>query len=248
MHPLFELRDQSQLESRTSPFNVRGVVYCRMLEDARAVPGGVTAFRKGLAEEGVADFFAQSFRWTEWYDALPMNAATLVLARMAGVEPEIMARFGGETTARQLVPRMFRILLGFAGIGAAAQHISWILPWFFDFGDVRVIGAGNDSTSLLLSDVPAALAATYVNSILGFMAATAELIGRAPATASYTDVTTTGERDGFARVSIRCTLTSRLRDDGRVVPGTIATRETTDADSRETAILMVKTAKAATAQ
>ncbi len=243
MHPLFELHDQPQLEPRTSPFNVRGVVYCRMLEEARAIPGGVTAFRKGLAGEGVADFFTQAFRWTDWYDALPMNAATLVLARMAGVEPEVMARFGGETTARQLVPRMFRILLGFAGMGAATQHISWILPWFYDFGDARVLAAGNESTSLLLSDVPRALAATYVNTILGFMAATAELIWRTPATVEYTDVTMTGERDGFARVSMRCTLRSRRREDGPVLPGTIAPSGTTDADSRETAIVMVKPAQ-----
>jgi hypothetical protein len=194
-----------------------------MLEDARALPGGVAAFRKGLAEEGVADFFTQAFRWTDWYDALPMNAATLVLARMAGVEPESMARLGGETTAQQLVPRMFRILFGFAGVGAAAQHASWILPWFYDFGDVRVLAADDDSTSLLLSDVPRAMAATYVNSILGFMSATAELIWRAPATVAYTDVTTTGEREGFARVSVRCTLTSRrspasARRQGSLVP------------------------------
>jgi hypothetical protein len=104
---------------------------------------------------------------------------------------------------------MFRILLGFAGIGAAAQHISWILPWFYDFGDARVLTASDDSTSLLLSDVPKAMAATYVNTILGFMGATAELIAHAPAIVTYTDVTMTGEREGFARLSVRCTLTSR---------------------------------------
>ena len=242
MHPLFELHDQTQLEPRTSPFNVRGVVYCRMLEDAAAIPGGVTAFRKGLADEGVADFFSQSFRWTDWYDALPMNAATLVLARMAGVEPEVMARIGGETTARQLVPRMFRILLGFAGIGAATQHISWMLPWFYDFGHARVLAAGDDSASLLLLDVPGIMAATYVNSILGFMAATAELIGRAPATVAYTDVTVTGERDGFACLSTRCMLSSLRGSDTPAPPGRIAPREP-NPDSRETAIIMVKPAQ-----
>src|SRR5215468_10852319 len=116
MHPLFDVADWAKLVPGTSPFKVRGVAYCRMLEDACALPGGITAFRRGLAEHRAAGFFAQPFRWTDWYDAVPLNAGTLVLARMSGVEPEMMARIGGEMAARHLVPRMFRILLGLGGI------------------------------------------------------------------------------------------------------------------------------------
>ena len=206
MHPLFEFGDASQLEPGNSPFNVRGVAYCRMLQDASALPGGITAFRKGLAEGNASCFFAQAFRWTEWYDAVPLNAGTIVLARMTGVDPEMMARIGGEMAARHLVPRMFRVLLGLGSIRSAVQHISWVLPWFYDFGNARVLSATDDSTSVLLSDVPKITAATYVNTVLGFMAATAELIGRSPAVVEYNDVTMTGERDGFARVSMRCTI------------------------------------------
>ena len=206
LHPLFEFGEGSRLEPGQSPFRVRGVAYCRMLEDANALPGGITAFRKGLAEGNASGFFAQSFRWMEWYDALPLNAGTLVLARMTGVAPEMMARIGGEMAARHLVPRMFRVLLGLSGIRGAVQHISWVLPWFYDFGNARVLSATDDSTSVLLSDVPKIVAATYVNTVLGFMAATADLIGRTPATVEYADVTMTGERDGFARLSMRCTV------------------------------------------
>jgi hypothetical protein len=70
----------------------------------------------------------------------------------------------------------------------------WVLPWFYDFGNVRVLSATDDSTSVLLSDVPKITAATYVNTVLGFMAATAELIGRSPSTVEYNDVAMTGER------------------------------------------------------
>lgn len=207
MHPLFEVADWAKLVPGTSPFKARGVAYCRILEDACALPGGITAFRRGLAEHRADAFFAQGFRWTDWYDAVPLNAGTLVLARMSGVEPEMMARIGGEMAARHLVPRMFRILLGLGGIRTAVQHISWILPWFYDFGDARVVTATDRVTSVLLTDVPKVMAGTYVNTILGFMAATAELIGGPPATVAYSDVTMTGERDGFTRLSLRCTVT-----------------------------------------
>jgi hypothetical protein len=207
MRPLFDVADWAKLAPGTSPFNVRGVAYCRMLEDASVLPGGITAFRRGLAAYGAAPFFGQAFRWTDWYDAVPLNAGTLVLARMSGVEPEMMARIGGEMAARHLVPRMFRILLGLGGIRTAVQHISWVLPWFYDFGDARVLSNTDRSTSVLLSDVPKVMAATYVNTIVGFMAATADLIGGPAATVAYSDVTTTGERDGFARLTMRCTIT-----------------------------------------
>lgn len=206
MDPLFDARDWAKLEPGTSPFNVRGVAYFRLLQDASTLPGGIAAFRKGLAEENAADFFAQSFHWSDWYDAVPLNIGTLVLARLTGVEPEMMARLGGEMAAKHLVPRLFRILLGLGGMSAAVQHISWVLPWFYDFGQARVLSASDETTSVLLSDVPKVLAATYVNTILGFMAATAELIHRAPAAVSYTDVLVTGDKDGFDRLSMRCTL------------------------------------------
>jgi hypothetical protein len=218
MHPLFNVGDWAKLAPGTSPFKVRGVVYCRILEDASALPGGITAFRRGLAEHNAAEFFAQAFRWTDWYDAVPLNAGTLVLARMTGVEPEMMARIGGEMTARHLVPRMFRILLGLGGMRTAVQHVSWLLPWFYDFGDARVVTATDRVTSVLLSDVPKVMAAVYVNTILGFAAGTADLMGGPPATVAYSDVTMTGERDGFARMSMRCTITQTEPRQARPFP------------------------------
>jgi hypothetical protein len=186
-----------------------------MLDEARKLPGGIGAFHRGLAHEGLDGFFMQSFRWTEWYDALHIVKANLVMASMGGVEPEMMARIGGETTARELVPRMFRVLLGLGGLAGAAQHVPWVLPWFFDFGEARVLAATNDSVTVLLSNVPDVLATTYVNAILGFMAGTAELIKRVPATVSCTNVTRTGERDGFARLSLRCTVTQERAPESR---------------------------------
>lgn len=207
MHPLFDVADWAHLVPGTSPFNVRGVTYCRMLQDASTLSGGIPAFRKGLTELGFDGFFAQPFRWTDWYDAVPLNAGTLVLARLSELEPEMMARIGGEMTARHLVPRMFRILLGLGGIRAAVQHISWVLPWFYDFGEARLLSGTDRAMTVLLSDVPKVMAATYVNTIVGFMAGTADLMGGPSTTIAYSDVTMTGERDGFARLSMRCTIT-----------------------------------------
>lgn len=176
MDPLFEILDTVRVPPGTSPFHVRGLLYEQILKHAGAMPGGVPGLLAQIEDEQIRTFMKQRFRWTEWYDALPMTPVQAALCRMQKGEFETLTRQRARLAAESLVPRLFRVVLGMGNPKAAAGHLPRLLAQNYDFSDVS-LQVGQGEGTALFRKVPRAIAPSFVNVVVGLIEGALGLMG-----------------------------------------------------------------------
>lgn len=202
-HPLFEIAEELLIAPGRSPFHARGVLYDRILRSAAAAPGGVPALLEQIRDERVRAFADQTFRWSEWYDALPMvpiQAALCRLHRNGDFETQVRRR--ARAAAEALVPKVFQVVLRLGSPKAAATHVPRLFAYYYDFYDGDVTSQ-EESGHGTLRGVPRIIAPGFVNTVLGLIEGGLHLLGARSIVGEYTDVTPGEPRHGFETIDCR---------------------------------------------
>ena len=210
MHELFRLDETLPVPPGTSPFNLRGVSYARLLEDAKALPGGVERFLDELVDHRVRDFMRQKFQFMNWYDAFPLLPCAVTMTRIQDRPLEAHMRETGRESMRKLIPSMFRVLSRLGGPRLAASHAPRLFQMYFDFVEFKVTYVDDDGGTGTVSGVPLYLAPVAVNLVLGFIAGVLESLGAKEIVSGYRDVAVSGCRGGFDLVTCRGEFAWRL--------------------------------------
>jgi hypothetical protein len=210
MHESFRLDETVPVPPGTSPFNLRGVSYARVLEDAKTLPGGVDRFLDELVDHRVRDFMRQKFQFMTWYDALPLLPCAVTMTRINDRPLEAHMRAKGRESMRKLIPSMFRILSRLGGPRLAASHAPRLFQTYFDFLEFRLTYVNDDGGSGTISGVPLYLAPVVLNLSIGFINGALESLGAMDIGASYRDLTVSGSRGGFDLVTCHSDFKWRL--------------------------------------
>lgn len=196
MDRLLEITERLPIAPGGSPFHARGLFYDQVVKHGAQVPGGFQAFLGHIKDERVREFMQQKFKWTEWYDALPMTAVQHALCRAEGSDFETAVRRRARLSAETLVPRLFRVIIGMGNPKAAAEHLPRILAQNYDFGDVRFDVSGNEGHGHL-ANVPAILAPGYFNTVMGLVEGGLRLMGMKTVEYSSVKVTVGTPQHGY---------------------------------------------------
>jgi hypothetical protein len=207
MHELFTLSEILPVDPGTSPFRVRGVIYDRIIEHARQMPGGLAAFSSELKDERVRRFANQQFRFTSFYDSLPVTPMQIALSRMQGVDFETATRRRAGDGAHQLIPRMFRLILGFSRPRAWALHAPRLTSEYCGFGDLELVQAADTRAVFSIATVPQFIAGSHANTLIGIFEGTLAVLRARNIVSRYFDVKLIGPQDGHPLLSYRIELT-----------------------------------------
>jgi hypothetical protein len=203
MHPLFWTGDA--LPTSRSPFQVRGVFFDQVLKHAASERGGVESLMKELRDERIREFMGQKFRWSEWYEALPMVPVQAALSRLQGGDFERLVRKRSRAAAETLVPRVFRVVLGLGGPKAAATHIPRVLAYYYNFGELA-LQVDAQHGEALARKIPRFVAASYVNTVVGFIEGGLRLLGAKLIEGGYSEVAADEPVHGFETISCKVAL------------------------------------------
>lgn len=210
MSDLFRLEETLPEAPGTSPFQVRGVYYARVLEHAKTLPGGVAQLFDGLVDPRVRDFMRQKFHFMDWYDALPMMPCGVTMARLCGEPFEAFMRERARVSMVRLIPSMFRVFSRLGGPRLAASHAPRLFKSYFDFVELRVSRVSDDAGTGSVAGVPLYLAPAVANQVLGIIDGALESLGASSIEASYRDVTVTSPVHGFSAVTFQGDFAWRL--------------------------------------
>lgn len=203
MHEAFSLSETLPVAPGTSPFHVKGVFYTRVLQHAALVPGGLPTLLDSIADSRVRDFFRQKFSWSNWYDLFPMMPMSIALARIRGQDYHELFHERGRLTAKEDIPRMFRMLLSFTSVRSQLQQMPLFASGMYDFSSVDDLRATDTTTTGRHRGVPLYVAPYVAATASGFMRGATELKTKRPATFCVTAVTRDADSKGFPTVSIR---------------------------------------------
>jgi hypothetical protein len=183
--------------------------YARIVEAAKALPGGMNQFLGEIADPRVRAFVQQRFQFMTWYDALPTLPCQVALSRLLGGPFEEHIRERARLSMEKLIPSMFRLLSKLGGPRAAASHSSRLIQTYFDFVDLRLDKVTDTGGTGTMSGIPMYLAPVTINVILGVLVGALQSLGAKDIHADYRDVEVTGTTGTFHTVS--CTSDIRWK-------------------------------------
>lgn len=176
MDRLLEVTETLPVAPGSSPFHARGIFYDQVLKHAEQAPGGMPAFLAQLKDARLREFMEQKFKWTQWYDALPMTAVQQALCRAEGTDFETSVRRRARNSAEALVPRLFRAVIGMGSVKAAAGQLPNLLSQNYDFSQMRLDVTSNEGRAHFMN-VPALIAPGFVNTVAGLVEGGLRLMG-----------------------------------------------------------------------
>lgn len=200
MDPSFDMTEELERPPGTSPFHARGIFYDHLLKHASTLPGGIPRFLSEMRDPAVREFMSQRFKWTEWYDAIPMTAAQVALCRIDAGEFETLVRARARRAAQNLVPRLFRVVLGMGNPKLAAEHLQSLLVRHYDFSDLAVEVTGNEGRGTV-QRLPRRIAPSFVNVVVGLVDGALGLMGAKSIEGGYSNVREAPPAHGFPTVS-----------------------------------------------
>lgn len=201
MHESFRLDETLPVAPGTSPFRLRGVTYARLIDDAKALPGGMPQLVDELVDPRVRDFIRQKFQFMDWYDAFPLLPLAVTFARIKNRPLEPHMRAIGHEAMLKLIPSMFRVLSRLGGPRLAAAHAPRLFQMYFDFVELDQLRVDDHEGTGIVSGVPLYLAPVIINQVIGIIAGALESLGAKDIQADYRDVTVNGSRGGFELVT-----------------------------------------------
>jgi hypothetical protein len=206
MHELFTLNETLPVDPGTSPFRVRGVIYDRIVDNAKQVAGRFQTFLDEIHDERVRNFAGQQFRFTSSYDALPMGPMQVAICRLQNQDFESATRARAAEGAHTLIPRMFRLILGFSRPRAWALHAPRLMSEYCGFGDIQLQHARDKSAVFSVGPVPRFIAASHANTLIGIFEGSLDVLHARNVASRYFDVREAGARDGHPLLSYQLEL------------------------------------------
>jgi hypothetical protein len=207
MHELFMQEEFVPVHPGQSPFQVRGVIYERTIEHAKQIAGSLEAFVAELRDERIRAFMTQRFKWTGLYDALPLAPIQITLSRLQGRDFEEATRARAAEGAKQLIPRLFRLVLALTRPRVWANHAPRLMSEYCGFGDVRLGPVTDTSARFDVVLIPRFFAASHAATLAGIFEGTLSLLRAKDIASRYFDVELAGTRDGHTLVSYKLELT-----------------------------------------
>jgi hypothetical protein len=206
MHELFVLDEIAPVPPGKSPFQLRGVVYGRAVEHATKIAGSLASFSPHLKDERIREFIAQRFEWNGLYDALPIAPLQIALARIQGKDFETATRARAAEGALQLIPRMFRLILGFTRPRNWAHHAPRLMADYCGYADMQLVQATDRRAVFSVVGVPQFVAASHANTVIGIFEGSLSVLRASDVRIQYFDVERSGERQGFPTLSYKLEL------------------------------------------
>jgi hypothetical protein len=201
MHELFTLEETLPVDPGQSPFAVRGVIYGRMVDHAIQIAGRLDEFVEGLPDARVKDFLKQQFKWTQFYDSLPMTPVQVHLSRLQGRDFEEATRARAAEGANRLIPRMFRLVIALGRPRSWALHAPRLMSEYCGFGEIRIVHADDQQAVFHIDAVPRFIAASHANTLIGIFEGSLALLQAKNIASRYFDVAPVGEQDGHPLLS-----------------------------------------------
>jgi hypothetical protein len=188
----------------TSPFRQKGNAY---LVDMRyydeVVRGGARAVVLALADPKVRAFYEQTFRPSEWYDALPGGIIEATAARLRGVSFEDHRRQVGTWHAEQAIRGIYSMLFKLVSHESVALWTSRFGGLYFEFGKVETSAAGPNAVDGWWRGLPCELAQSVSYGSAGFCAAALRLTGAREPVVTLHEVESDGAQYGRDLVRVR---------------------------------------------
>jgi len=190
------------------PFRIKGVAYRGHLEYvSEYVPGGVAEMMRGFRDPALADFFAQKFLPSTFYDVVPLVVAGYVCARQSRRSFSEFVRVRSRYQAERDVGGIYRVLIKLISPMHVIERLSALQAQYLDFAEGGVEVVGERHVLLQRPRLPAMLAgwtATVLESYVDV------LLTRAGAKSVLTrprPLQPDGEVRGFAAVRWQCDIT-----------------------------------------
>jgi hypothetical protein len=172
-----------------------------LVEDAKALPGGMQQLLDELADPRVRDFIQQKFQFMDWYDAFPLLPLAVTFSRLKSRPLEPHMRATGREAMLRLIPSMFRVLSRLGGPRMAAAHAPRLFQSYFDFVEIKDLRVDDQEGTGVVCGVPAYLAPVIINQVIGIIAGALESLGAKEIQGDYRALTLSGSRDGFDLVT-----------------------------------------------
>ena len=162
----------------TSPFHVRGSVYQGAMAHAdQHVPGGLRRVREACTDPALAEFVGQSFNSTGWYDVLPMEPLSGVIAELLGLEKnEYLEQRTREHATRDLVG-LYRLLIRAVSARTVALFFAKLSTRYYDWGSMEARLRGPRRVQTVRSGVPGPVLDWYSTVTCSFSEAALEIAG-----------------------------------------------------------------------
>jgi hypothetical protein len=125
------------------PFRVKGVAYRGHLEYvSKHVPGGVEEMMRGFRDPALAEFFAQKFLPSSFYDIIPLIVAGYVCARQSRKTFSEFIRIRSRYQAERDVGGIYRLLIKLISPMHVIERLSALQAQYLDFalGSVELVG------------------------------------------------------------------------------------------------------------
>lgn len=203
MHELFVLDEIAPVPPGKSPFRIRGLLYGRAIDHATKIAGTLDAFSSHLRDERIRRFIAQPFGWNTHYDALPMSPVQIALARLQGKDFELATRARSAEAAKQLIPRMFRLILGFSRPESWALHAPRLMSEYCGFGAMDLAEVTDRGAVFRVSGVPQFAAASHANTVIGIFEGSLSVLRASDVRIRYFDVELSGEQEGLPTLAYK---------------------------------------------
>jgi hypothetical protein len=136
-----------------------------------------------------------------------MSPMQIALCRLQNQDFERATRVRAAEGAHRLIPRMFRLILGFSRPRAWALHAPRLMSEYCGFGEIALLHARDKSAVFSVGSVPQFIAASHANTLIGVFEGTLDLLHARDVASRYFDVKPEGSRDGHALLSYQLEVT-----------------------------------------
>lgn len=190
-----------------SPFRQKGNGY---LGDRRyydsVIAGGARAVGAALSDPNVRRFFEQTFRPSEWYDALPGVIIESTAARLAGVSFEQHRRQIGAWHAAESIRGIYSALFKLVSTENVALWTSRLSALYFEFGKVHATSLDSRTVEASYRGLPCELAQNVIYGSAGFCVEALRRTGAVDPVMTIHEVDDDGVAHGRKVVRVRVRL------------------------------------------
>jgi len=173
-----------------SPFQVKGLAYQTVLEEADAqVPGGLPAVLATLSDPALVRFFEQTFLAMSYYDALPILPLSVAICRLRGISFAAGVRAWAELRAQQDL-QIYRTVLRTLSPDQAFLGMIRLWPRYFMFGRISAECRGPAFWEMRLEELPSLLIPWFLPLVEGYISVVLRATGIAESSLRVVDVPT----------------------------------------------------------
>lgn len=190
------------------PFRIKGVAYRGHLEYvAEHVPGGVDEMLRGFRDPALAEFFAQKFLASSFYDIVPLVVAGYVCARQSRRSFSEFVRVRSRFQAERDVGGIYRLLIKLVSPMHVIERLSALQSQYLDFAEGAVEIVDDHHVVLVRPKLPAMLAGWNATVLEAYIDVLLTRAGAKSVLARPRPLEPDGTVHGFAAVRWKCDVT-----------------------------------------